>query len=173
MHKGFVKRVFETYPEVFPEFPPPGEDEDGDGDGGGGGDENENAPLSVRAFEATRWAWSVAHGRASRVPGKPGLAFVPVADLINDRGFPGDGAGSLVDDKKEGGESARRRFLVVYDPHLDRAAVYAKRRLAAGEEVAECVRRLELRPTRCSPQGTSASARARVTVPGEVWERRG
>ena len=140
VHKGFVKRVFETYPEVFPEFPPPGEDEDGDGDGdgggGGGGDENENAPLSVRAFEATRWAWSVAHGRASRVPGKPGLAFVPVADLINDRGFPGDGAGSLVDDKKEGGSRPDDDF-VVYDPHLDRAAVYAKRRYEAGEEVAE------------------------------------
>ena len=102
VHKGFTRRVFDASPP-------------------------EMWPGRARSFEATRWAWSIAHSRASAVPGK-GLALVPLADMINDRGRNPAAADS---------NPVAGADFVVHDPHYDRAAVYAKRSYAPGEEVTE------------------------------------
>ena len=88
VHKGFTRRVFDASPpEMWPE--------------------------RARSFEATRWAWSIAHSRASAVPGK-GLALVPLADMINDRGRNPAAADS---------NPVAGADFVVHDPHYDCAAV--------------------------------------------------
>ena len=102
VHQGFTRRVFDASPPA-------------------------RWPDRARSFEATRWAWSIAHSRASAVPGK-GLALVPLADMINDRGRNPAAADS---------NPVAGADFVVHDPHYDRAAVYAKRSYTPGEEVTE------------------------------------
>ena len=83
---------------------------------------------AARSLYALRWAWTVAHARATRVSGKDGLALVPVIDMIRECGKDIDAdKADIVDD--EG--------FAVYDRHADEVVVYAKRDYAPGEELCE------------------------------------
>jgi len=93
---------------------------------------------AARTVPALRWAWTLAHARATRVSGKEGLALVPVLDMIRECA-PGAEAPDAAANGSDGdeGEEEEKTSFAVYDPHADQVVVYAKRDYGPGEELCE------------------------------------
>ena len=93
---------------------------------------------AAKTVPALRWAWTMAHARATRVSGKEGLALVPVLDMIRECPSGVDERVASADggDGDESEEEEKRSFAV-YDPHADQVVVYAKRDYGSGEELCE------------------------------------
>ena len=88
---------------------------------------------AAKTVPALRWAWTMAHARATRVSGKEGLALVPVLDMIRECPSGVDERVASADggDGDESEEEEKRSFAV-YDPHADQVVVYAKRDYGSG-----------------------------------------
>ena len=72
---------------------------------------------AAKTVPAVRWAWTMAHARATRVSGKEGLALVPVLDMIRECPSGVDERVASADggDGDESEEEEKRSFAV-YDP---------------------------------------------------------
>ena len=93
---------------------------------------------AAKSLYALQWAWSVVHSRAMRVSGKPGLAIVPVIEMIRecDETENDEDSSSLETSSEDDGDGLENGFAV-YDPHTDEVVVYAKKDYEPGDEICE------------------------------------